>query len=305
MTNMTSRGQMPQYIAYPQIKSVSARDIVTRFAPSPNGLLHIGHAYAAICAHDFAKGNGGRYLLRIEDIDGTRSRPEHIKAILADLKWLGLEPDGAVIFQSRRVHSYQTALTKLQDMGLLYRCCCSRGDVAAVLKTQTVRHGPDGPHYPGTCKGRDIGDGEFCWRLDMQAAIERSGLLQWTDITAGEQIADPGQFGDIVLWRKDAPASYHLAATLDDATDGISHVVRGADLFAYTCLHRLLQELLDLPTPVYWHHGLLIDESGQKLAKSRDSASLATRRIAGEDGSALAASLRTGKLPLGISLIKS
>jgi glutamyl-Q tRNA(Asp) synthetase len=296
---------MPQYIAYPQIKNVSARDIVTRFAPSPNGLLHIGHAYAAICAHDFAKGNNGRFLLRIEDIDGTRSRPEHIEAILTDLKWLGLEPDGAVIFQSKRVDSYQTALAKLQDTGLLYRCRCSRSDIAAVLKTQTVRHGPDGPHYPGTCKGRDIGEGKFCWRLDMQAAIEKSALLKWTDITAGEQIADPGQFGDNVLWRKDAPASYHLAATLDDATDGISHVVRGQDLFAYTGLHRLLQELLDLPTPVYWHHGLLIDESGEKLAKSRASASLATRRIAGEDGMALAASLRAGKLPLGISHIKA
>jgi glutamyl-Q tRNA(Asp) synthetase len=293
------------YIAYPQINTGEGQGVTTRFAPSPNGLMHIGHAYAAICAHDFAKGNNGRFLLRIEDIDGTRSRPEHIEAILTDLKWLGLEPDGEVIFQSTRVDSYQTALTKLQDMGLLYRCRCSRSDIAAVLKTQTVRHGPDGPHYPGTCKGRDIGDGEFCWRLDMQAAIERSGLLKWTDITAGEQIADPGQFGDIVLWRKDTPASYHLAATLDDGADGISHVVRGQDLFAYTAVHRLLQELLDLPVPQYWHHGLLIDESGQKLAKSRASASLATRRIAGEDGSALAASLRTGKLPLGISLVKA
>jgi glutamyl-Q tRNA(Asp) synthetase len=305
MTNMTSRGQMPPYIAYPQIKSVSGSDIVTRFAPSPNGLLHIGHAYAAICAHDFAHGNNGRFLLRIEDIDGTRSRHEHIDAILADLKWLGLEPDGDVIFQSTRVDSYRTALAKLQDMGLLYRCSCSRSDIAKVLKTNAVRHGPDGPHYPGTCRGKDIGDGEFCWRLDIAAAIERTGILMWSDMVAGDQIADPGQFGDIVLWRKDVPASYHLAATIDDAADGISHVVRGQDLFAYTALHRLLQALLDLPTPLYWHHGLLIDESGEKLAKSRASASLATQRIAGGDGLALATSLRSGQLPLGISLIRS
>lgn len=294
-----------QYIAYPQIKSIGRQEVITRFAPSPNGLLHIGHAYAAICAHDVAKGNNGRFLLRIEDIDGTRSQPEHIDAILADLKWLGLEPASKVIFQSTRVDSYQTALEKLQVMGLLYRCCCSRSDIATALKTKNVRHGPDGPHYPGSCRGREIGDGAFCWRLDMQAAIKTTGLLKWTDITAGEQIADPCQFGDIVLWRKDAPASYHLAVTVDDSADGINHVVRGEDLFAYTSLHRLLQELLDLPIPVYWHHGLLIDESGQKLAKSRASASLAARRIAGENGPAFAASLRTGKLPLGISLTKS
>jgi glutamyl-Q tRNA(Asp) synthetase len=296
---------MPQYIAYPQIKTVPEQPVITRFAPSPNGLLHIGHAYAAICAHDFAKGQhnvpAGRFLLRIEDIDGARSMTEYIDAVKADLQWLGLDWDGEVIFQSMRIERYHFALSRLQGMGLVYRCACTRSDIATALKTKAVRHGPDGPHYPGTCRGTDIGDAAHCWRLDMQAAVENVGLLSWPDIAAGEQIADPARFGDIVVWRKDAPASYHLAATLDDASDGITHVVRGQDLFAYTGIHRLLQELLGLPTPQYWHHALLLDESGEKLAKSRGSASLAMRRAAGEDGEALAASLRAGQHPLGIS----
>ncbi len=292
---------MPQYIAYPQIKGEEDEKPTTRFAPSPNGLLHLGHAYAAICAHDFARAHGGRFLLRIEDIDGTRSRAEYVDAIQADMRWLGLEWDGEVIFQSRRIESYRTALSKLQDMGLLYKCICTRSDIAAALKTRPVVHGPDGPQYPGTCRGAEPADGPFCWRLDMAAAVQRAGLLMWTDLAAGEHIADPAQFGDIVLWRKDAPASYHLAATIDDAADGITHVVRGLDLFAYTGIHRLLQKLLGLPEPRYWHHGLLIDKTGEKLAKSRASASLTQRREAGEDGRALAELLRSGQLPLGIT----
>ncbi|MEQ1539602.1 MAG: tRNA glutamyl-Q(34) synthetase GluQRS [Sphingorhabdus sp.] len=277
-------------------QSVSA----TRFAPSPNGRLHIGHAFAAMCAHDFARAFGGQFQLRIEDIDGTRSRPDHIDAIIADMEWLGLHYDGSVIFQSQRVEHYADALRKLRDRGLVYRCWCTRSEIAEALKTKSVRHGPDGPVYPGTCRGADR-DSSYCWRLDMAKAVELVGPLQWNDLAAGAQIADPMQFGDVVLWRKDAPASYHLAATLDDAADGISHVVRGKDLFAYTAIHRVLQELLALPQPVYWHHPLLLDADGEKLAKSRVSQPLAQLRAQGVHGPELVQQLRRGELPLGIS----
>jgi glutamyl-Q tRNA(Asp) synthetase len=280
--------------------------VVTRFAPSPNGRLHLGHAYAAICAHDFARANDGRFLLRIEDIDGTRSRVEFIDSILADMRWLGLEWDGDIVFQSARLESYGAALERLREMGLIYKCICSRGDIADAIRAKTVRHGPDGPHYPGTCKGHEVAaeSGAFCWRLNMAKAVESICELYWLDLTDGEQIAEPSLFGDIILWRKDAPASYHLAATLDDAADGISHVVRGRDLFAYTHIHRLLQALFGLPVPFYWHHDLLVDGEGSKLAKSSGSASLKDRRLAGEDGLALADALRRGELPLGIGIAR-
>lgn len=273
----------------------------TRFAPSPNGRLHIGHAYAALCVHDFARAFGGAFQLRIEDIDGTRSRPEHIEAILADMVWLGLHHDGPVRYQSQNIQRYEDALGQLQSMGLVYRCWCSRRDIAEALKQRPVRHGPDGPVYPGTCKGVER-DSVYSWRLDVTAAMARGGDFGWIDLAAGRQYADPMQFGDVVLWRKDAPASYHLASVLDDAADGISHVVRGQDLFAYTAIHRLLQRLLDLPEPVYWHHPLLLDEKGDKLAKSRLSQPLSVLREQGVDGAALLASLRRGQLPLGISV---
>ena len=285
----------------PKVGFGKRRDVATRFAPSPNGALHLGHAYSAMCAHDFAWANDGAFHLRIEDIDGTRSRPEHVKGILADVEWLGLKWDGLVQFQSAHIARYRNALERLKAMGLVYRCTCSRGNIAAVLKTKTVPHGPDGPHYPGTCRERAIAaEVAHCWRLDMAKAVEMVGPLRWTDLAAGAQQADPMLFGDVVLWRKDSPASYHLAATVDDAEDGITHVVRGKDLFAYTAVHRLLQALLDLPEPTYWHHPLLLDASGEKLAKSKSSPALAELRYAGKDGSALIDSLRQGKLPLGI-----
>jgi glutamyl-Q tRNA(Asp) synthetase len=275
----------------------------TRFAPSPNGALHLGHAYSALCAHDFARAAGGEFLLRIEDIDGTRSRPEHIDAILTDMGWLGLVPDGEVQYQSANVARYIAASEKLNAMGLLYRCSCTRGDIAAALKGTSVPHGPDGPHYPGTCRDRNVSDdAPYSWRLDMAKALALTGPLKWTDLAAGEQFADPALFGDVVLWRKDAPASYHLAATVDDAADAISHVVRGRDLFAYTAIHRMLQEVLGLPEPVYWHHPLLLDAQGEKLAKSKAAPALSARRLAGEDGRELIDNLRQAVLPLGISL---
>lgn len=277
----------------------------TRFAPSPNGMLHIGHAWSALCAHDFARKHGGAFQLRIEDIDGTRSRVEFVEAILADMRWLGLGWDGEASYQSARVARYEAALERLREQGLLYRCRCTRTEIAEALKHQPVRHGPDGPVYPGTCRHADVPESEeHSWRIDMAKAVAQTGPISWTDLVAGEQQADPMLFGDVVLWRKDAPASYHLAATVDDAADGISHVVRGRDLFAYTAIHRLLQNLLDLPEPVYWHHPLLIDGSGEKLAKSRASSALSARREAGEDGMALIEALRQGELPLGISLAR-
>jgi glutamyl-Q tRNA(Asp) synthetase len=275
--------------------------LATRFAPSPNGQLHLGHAFSALCVHDFARSFGGKFLLRIEDIDGQRSRPQHVKGISRDLCWLGLNWDGPVIFQSQRIKNYQRALSQLDDMGLVYRCWCTRSEIAKALKDKPVLHGPDGPVYPGTCRGRGAGPGDYCWRLDMQAAVERVGPLCWHDLAVGKQLADPMLFGDIVVWRKDAPASYHLAATLDDAHDGISHVVRGQDLFAYTAIHRVLQVLLQLAEPVYWHHPLLLDEKGEKLAKSHMSKPLSDLRHAEVDGIKLLDDLRDNRLPLGIS----
>lgn len=274
---------------------------VTRFAPSPNGRLHVGHAYSALCAHDIARRTGGAFYLRIEDIDGTRSRTDHVDAIMEDMAWLGLRYDGAVQFQSQRVDRYQNAFDRLQNMGLLYRCWCTRSEIVAALKQRPVRHGPDGPVYPGTCRGVEQA-GAHCWRLDMAAAVDRVGALHWTDLAAGNQLADPSQFGDVIIWRKDAPASYHLASVVDDAADGMSHIVRGMDLFAYTAIHRLLQQLLLLPEPVYWHHPLLLDASGEKLAKSRLSQPLSQLRNKGMGGAELVAQLRQGQLPLGISV---
>ena len=273
---------------------------VTRFAPSPNGPLHLGHAFSAIVAHDLAKARGGRFLLRIEDIDGVRSRPELPEQFRADLHWLGLDWD-EVPPQSTRIASYAASDERLQGMGLLYPCRCTRAEIAAASDAK----GPDGPVYPGTCRGADVDPaGEVAWRLDVTEALRRTGPLTWTDELQGEQQARPELGGDVVLVRKDpeTPASYHLAATLDDAADGVTLVTRGMDLFAATHVHRLLQALLGLPVPTWHHHALLLDENGRKLAKRRGSPSLADRRRAGEDGRALADALRQRRLPAGITL---
>ncbi len=272
--------------------------IRTRFAPSPNGPLHLGHAWSAIVAHDLARAAGGEFLVRIEDIDATRSHPGLITGIFADLDWLGLRHDGAVVVQSERTARYAQAGEALQAQGLLYPCRCSRAEIAAAA----IRQGPDGPIYPGTCRGRAVDPGGAAWRLDMARAVERAGPLVWHDALAGPQRATPDIFGDVVLLRKDAPASYHLAATLDDAAQGITLVTRGADLFAASHLHRLLQALLGLAVPRWHHHPLLVEADGRKLAKRRGSPALADRRRAGEDGAALAAGLRAGRMPTGISL---
>lgn len=283
--------------------------VTTRFAPSPTGKLHLGHAVSAIRAHDHAREKGGRFLLRIEDIDGTRSRPEHVAAILADLAWLGLAWDGEIVFQSERLALYQAALDRLRSSGLVYPCFCTRAEIAREIEAAgTAPHGLDGPVYPGTC--RLLGEAErvarmgepHAWRLDVKRALASvSSNLVWHDEIAGPQAVDPTAFGDVVLARKDAPSSYHLAMTVDDAAQGVTHVVRGADLFAATHIHRLLQGLLDLPTPIYHHHALLTDAAGNRLAKRTGAPTLEARRLGGRDGRALAYELRSGRLPTGFS----
>ncbi len=241
----------------------------------------------------------GRFLLRIEDIDGARSRAEFADAALEDLRWLGLDWDGEAIRQSARIAGHAAALDRLKRDGLVYPCRCTRAEIAAAA-TAT---GPDGPIYPGTCRGHvATGDDPVAWRLDMAEAIRRTGPLSWQDEIAGTVQAAPEIFGDVVLGRKDAPGSYHLAVTLDDAADGITVVTRGMDLFASTHVHRLLQALLGLPVPVWHHHALLLEPDGRKLAKRRGSPSLAQRRLAGEDGRALADRLRAGDLPGDLTL---
>ncbi|MEN7537569.1 tRNA glutamyl-Q(34) synthetase GluQRS [Aurantiacibacter flavus] len=276
--------------------------IVTRFAPSPNGRLHLGHAFSAIVAHDLAVARGGRFLLRIEDIDGARSRPELADEFRRDLAWLGLEWD-EVPAQSTRVVQYDWMAQEVlyRSLGVLYSCRCTRAEVAAAARETA----PDGSQvYPGTCREHPvIGDTSHCaWRIDMAQACEIAGPLTWVDELAGEQQARPELFGDVVILRKDAPASYHLAATIDDNADGVTLVTRGMDLFDSTHVHRLLQALLGLPVPTWHHHPLLLDANGRKLAKRRGSPALAELRQAGEDGRVLAEHLRAGKLPAGISL---
>ncbi len=272
--------------------------VVTRFAPSPNGSLHLGHAYSAITAHDIASRRGGRFLLRIEDIDGARSLPEKADEFRRDLEWLGLEWE-EVPAQSTRLADYEQVARYLVHEGLVYPCTCTRKEIEAMAP----RLGPDGAVYPGTCKGQKLNpDKPVALRLDVERALAQTGELFWEDEINGTQIADLQGFGDVVLVRKDAPASYHLAATLDDAADGVTLVTRGSDLFSATHIHRVLQELLGLPVPTWHHHSILLDESGEKLAKRRHSPSLAERRMAGEDGRALAEDMRAGRFPAGITL---
>ena len=279
---------------------------VTRFAPSPNGPLHLGHAYAALVAHDLAQGHargrGGRFVLRIEDLDRGRARAALIAQIRADLAWLGLTWD-EVAPQSARGASYLAAGERLKALGVLYPCTCTRSQIVAAASAQ----GPDGPVYPGTCRSRTADPAGAAWRLDVAKAVALTGPLDWTDAIAGRQVATPQPFGDVVLLRGGSPveAAYHLAVTLDDAADGITLVTRGADLFAASHVHRLLQALLNLPVPRWHHHRLLLDPAGGKLAKRRGSPGLAERRLAGEDGVALAADLRAGRFPAGIHLAQS
>ena len=290
--------------------------IITRFAPSPSGRLHIGHALSATLAHELARGEGGTFFLRMDDIDAARSRPEYGEAAIEDLNWLGLRWDGGVHYQSARLAFYEEALEKLSAMDLIYPCFCTRADIAAeIADSASAPHGDFGPLYPGTC--RHLSDTErlarahepHCWRLDMSKALEiaksNHERLIWEDAFAGTVIAQPHLAGDVVLARKDAPASYHLASTLDDAAMGITDVIRGNDLFASTHIHRLLQALLGLPTPRYHHHPLIADANGKRLAKRDAAMELVALRENGIEGQAFARDLIAGRLPTGYSLMDS
>ena len=263
----------------------------TRFAPSPTGRLHKGHAFSALLAYERARSEGGRFLLRIEDIDTTRCKPEFVEGIFEDLAWLGLTWEQPVRRQSEHFDDYAAALEKLKTMGLAYPCFCTRKDIEAeIAGAGAAPHGPDGPIYPGICRHlsaqeRDakIAEGiPHAWRLDLAAARAHIGApLEWQDERKGIIPATPEELGDVVLARKDTPTSYHLSVVVDDGLQGITHIIRGEDLFHATHIHVVLQCLLGLPTPVYHHHGLMLDEHGQRFAKRNKSVTLESLRESG------------------------
>ncbi|WP_050422786.1 tRNA glutamyl-Q(34) synthetase GluQRS [Bradyrhizobium tropiciagri] len=273
---------------------------VFRFAPSPNGYLHLGHAYSALLNHDLARQSGGRLLLRIEDIDSTRCRPEFEAAIYEDLAWLGIAWETPVRRQSEHFAAYRAAIDRLSAQGLVYPSFESRAEIARLVAEREAGgawpRDPDGaPLYPGAAKSlpagerdRLIGQGApFALRLDMAAAVARAGGLSWQEAgegPAGERgdvAARPEAWGDVILARKETPTSYHLSVVIDDALQGVTDVVRGVDLFWSTSVHRLLQELLGLPVPVYRHHALIRDAAGQKLSKSTQATGLRELRAEG------------------------
>jgi glutamyl-Q tRNA(Asp) synthetase len=273
---------------------------ILRFAPSPNGYLHLGHAYSALLNHDRARELGGRLLLRIEDIDVQRCQPDYEEAIYDDLRWLGISWQQPVRRQSEYFDDYTTAIAELEAQGLLYPSFESRRELGALV-AERERHGhwphdPDGvPIYPGRARKlppgecerrRDAGE-PFALRLAMDAAVTRAGVLTWSETGVGPHgqtgliTAAPQMWGDVVLARKELPTSYHLAAVLDDALQGVSDVVRGQDLFWSTSIHRLLQALLGLPEPTYHHHKLILDDDGRKLSKSTQATGLRELRAGG------------------------
>jgi glutamyl-Q tRNA(Asp) synthetase len=288
----------------PRVKSADDSPImpppIFRFAPSPNGHLHLGHALSALMNADMARAAGGRLLLRIEDIDQTRCRPEFEQAIYADLHWLGVVWQEPVRRQSEHLADYRAALARLEAAGLVYPSFESRAEIARQVAEREARGGwprdPDGaPLYPGAAKSlgatermRRIADGEpYAVRLDMEAAVPRLGALSWHETGAGPGgettmvAAAPAAWGDVVLAGKETPTSYHLSVVVDDALQGVTHVVRGQDLFWSTSVHRVLQALLGLPVPVYHHHRLIFDADGRKLAKSTRSTALRELRAHG------------------------
>lgn len=267
---------------------------VERFAPSPTGRLHLGHAFSAFTAHDAARAAGGRFLLRIEDIDAGRCRPAFETGVFEDLAWLGLRWETPVVRQSERRQAYDAALDRLGAMGLLYPCDCTRADIAAAISAP--QEGAPAPGvYPGTCRGRRGvgGDGRpVALRLDLAAALDRLGAPPAFEEIGAGPAGETGRIacaradllsrtGDVALARKDAGASYHLCVVVDDAAQGVTHVTRGRDLFEATPLHAVLQRLLGLPTPLYRHHRLIRDAAGKRLAKRNDARALATLRAGG------------------------
>jgi glutamyl-Q tRNA(Asp) synthetase len=265
--------------------------LITRFAPSPTGPMHAGNAYSALCVWQAAREAGGRFLLRIEDIDRARCRPEFEAALYEDLAWLGLAWEQPVRRQSEHMDDYAAALDRLDGMGVTYPCFCTRGTIRAEIeRSPSAPHGPDGPLYPGICRdlpaderAARVAAGEpHAIRLDAAKAAEIVGPgLTWHDRRRGIQALEPLLHGDVVLARKDIPASYHLAVTVDDALQGITLVCRGEDLFQSTHVHRLLQALFGLPTPDYDHHGLIRDDMGIRMAKRHGAPSLRDLRQSG------------------------
>ena len=265
--------------------------IVTRFAPSPTGLLHSGHAYSALSAFETARKNDGRFLLRIEDIDFTRCRREFEVAILEDLAWLGIEWEIPVRRQSNHLREYVAMAEQLRVRGLLYPCFCTRKDIQREIDAAgAAPHGPEGPLYSGLCRSlsederhaRMASGASFAMRLDLNRAIAAAGDdLEWMDLERGSQKARPEILGDVVLVRKDIGCSYHLAVVLDDALQGVTQIMRGEDLFEATHVQRLLQALLSLPTPDYQHHPLICDPNGKRLAKRDEAETLRSLRLRG------------------------
>lgn len=265
--------------------------IRTRFAPSPTGRLHLGHALAARVAHDLARSEPeGRFLLRFEDIDATRVREDFYQEIESDLRWLGFVWDETPLRQTDRTHTYQEALDQLREAGLVYPCFCTRKEIQAeVARMVSAPHGPEGPIYPGTCRqlppeealARIHTGHPHAWRLDSQKAAQICGPLTFTDLRHGTIQIDPSLLGDVVLARKDIGCAYHLAVVVDDAFQHITHVTRGEDLLPATHVHRLLQVLLGLPEPLYLHHHLILDDQGKRLAKRCESLSIHYLRESG------------------------
>jgi glutamyl-Q tRNA(Asp) synthetase len=259
---------------------------VTRFATSPTGYLHVGHAHSALVGWHKARAETGRFLLRIEDIDPARCRPEFEAAILEDLGWLGLDWERPVRRQSDHLADYRGALDRLRGLGVLYPCFCSRKDIAAAV---SAPHGPEGPVYPGTCRAlpaeiahvrQERGD-PYALRLDVAKAQAMTGPLTFQDEREGRVAARPETLGDVVLARRDAPASYHLCVTVDDHLQGVTLVTRGVDLFHATHIHRLLQAILDLNVPTYLHHLLLTNAAGERLSKRDGAVAIRALRQAG------------------------
>ncbi len=261
-----------------------------RFAPSPTGPLHLGHAFSTLVAWEAARAAGGRFLLRLEDLDAARVRPEYVDGIFEDLHWLGIAWEEPVMRQSARTGAYAAALARLEESGLTYRCRCTRRDireaVSAPQEGAEPAAGPDGPVYPGTCRGADVSPDEpHAVRLDMGRAARAVSFTELDGPEAGlvtvtrEQLVET--VGDVVLCRRDGVAAYHLAVVVDDAAQGVTHVTRGRDLFTATPVHRVLQEVLGCPAPVYRHHRLIRDEAGKRLAKRDDARAIAKYRAEG------------------------
>jgi glutamyl-Q tRNA(Asp) synthetase len=278
-----------------RVTEAAARPPVFRFAPSPNGELHLGHAYSAMFSERQARKAGGRLLLRIEDIDTIRCRPIYGERMIEDLAWLGIAFDGPVLRQSEHVARHRQALAALEERGLVYPCFCSRADIAAAVTLSHPRDPEGTPLYPGTCRSLTMPDRQvrmaarepYALRLDVARALAMGPTLTfWEEGTGpsgehGRVPAAPERWGDVVLARKDIRTSYHLAVVLDDAWQEVTTVTRGHDLFHATGVHRLLQRLFDLPEPLYHHHRLIGDETGRKLSKSAGDRSLRSLRQAG------------------------